>query len=350
MALEGTLKELGLADILQLIYYQRKTGVLTVDGGFDRVRLLFYEGNIVFAESSKRGESRMGKLLMKKGLIKQEQLDTALKEQKTNGLRLGNILLRMGAISRDDIKDTLTNQFTELVSYVFTWRQGRYEFAPQGIPIDKDIPISLDTQHILMEGLRVLDEWSVVEGKITLDSIFTKTGASVPEALTDEEENVYGLVDSENDVSTISSISGLDNFQVSKVLLSLYEKGLVDRLKAPEEARAGVKERKKARAIPAGLIESVIAALFVISVLFFYFSGEAPRKTRQAEASESLDNLRFLIEVYKVEHGIYPEGLERIGSTTDPWGRSYVYKANAEGFTLSSAGPDGVAGTADDIH
>jgi len=71
MSLEGSLKEFGLADILQLIYFQRKTGVLTLEGRMDRVRLLFYEGSIISAETRRKVEAnRFGKLLLKKGLIK----------------------------------------------------------------------------------------------------------------------------------------------------------------------------------------------------------------------------------------------------------------------------------------
>lgn len=347
MALEGSLKEFGLADILQLIYYQRKTGELTVDAGFDRVRLLFYEGNIVFAESSKRGESRLGMILVKKGLITREQVDAALEEQKTTGGRLGTILINKEALSKDDLKETLTNQFTELVSYLFTWRQGRYEFKPQGIAIDKDIPISLDTQHILMEGLRILDEWSVVEGKITLESIFEKTSEEAPE-LNEEEKTIYALVDGENDVSAISGISGLDNFQVSKALLELYEKGHIKKQKIPDEQTVQIKKREKAK-VPPLLLEALLAGLFVFSILFF-FAGIAPDSAKVYRASEELDDLRFKLQVFRIENGRYPERLESVGDPIDPWGNAYKYSSDNSGFSLKSFGPDGVAGTKDDIY
>ena len=68
MSLEGSLKEFGLADILQLLYLQRKTGVLTLEGRMDRVRLMFYEGNIISAETRRKVEAnRFGKLLLKNG-------------------------------------------------------------------------------------------------------------------------------------------------------------------------------------------------------------------------------------------------------------------------------------------
>lgn len=341
MALEGSLKEFGLADILQLIYYQRKTGVLTVEAGFDRVKLLFYEGNIVFVESLKRGESRLGRLMIKKGLIKEDQLAAALEEQKTAGARLGNILLRMDAISKEDLKEALINQFTELVSYLFTWRQGRYDFRPEGIPIDKDVPISLDTQHILMEGLRVLDEWSQVEGKITLDSVFVRSAMSAPgQELTEDEEKVLSLIDGENDVSEVAELSGLDHFQASKALLAIFEKGIIEKKKkAPKEklARAGAREY-----IPPMLLELAVVLIFVLSiVLFTSAAGKTEYKLKPFTASEELDNLRFAISVFFVEHGTYPKP-EQLNAPLDPWGRPYNYSANDNrSFVLYSSGPEG---------
>ena len=370
MALEGTLKEFGLTDILQLIYYQRKTGVLTVEAGFDCIRIFFYEGNIVFVESSKRAESRMGKLLLKKGLIKSSQLDNALAQQKLSGAKLGNTLVRMGAISGDVLKETLVQQFTELISYLFTWKQGRYEFKPQGIPMDKDVPISLDTQHILMEGLRILDEWSQVGGKITLESVFVKTAMgpaadqadepdqpgdpNQPAGLSETEKQIYGLVDGDNDVSTIAAISGMDSFMISKALLDLYERGLIEKkgvaesVFAPQDESAGAGAKGR---LPALLLEALLAALFLVSVAVFYTGYSAsPVFSKSYQASEELDRLRFLAETYKVENGRYPASLKHVGNTTDPWGRPYVYKVTETGYTLFSAGLDGTPGTGDDIY
>ncbi len=351
MALEGTLKEFGLTDILQLIYYQRKTGVLTVEAGFDCIRILFYEGNIVFVESSKRTESRMGRLLLKKGLIKQEELDAALAQQKTTGAKLGNTLVKMGAISGESLRYTLVQQFTELISYLFTWRQGHYEFKPQGIPIDKDVPISLDTQHILMEGLRILDEWSAVEGKITLESIFVRMQAA-PEELDEAEKQIYDLVDGENDVSTMAGISGIDSFKISKTLLALYEKGLIEKKTTGEKPEpATSRTSASSKGLPPFVLEGFFAILLLLSVGALYAGYQAhPLGTKQCASSAEIDRLRFMVEVYQVQNGRYPAGLEYVGSTVDPWGRPYYYRLTDSGFTLFSSGADGLPGTGDDIY
>jgi len=54
VALRGTLGDFSLADILQLIGLQRKTGLLVLQRGEERVQVVFENGRVVAAETSLR--------------------------------------------------------------------------------------------------------------------------------------------------------------------------------------------------------------------------------------------------------------------------------------------------------
>lgn len=349
MALEGSLKDFGLADILQLIFFQRKTGVLDLEGKLDKVRLVFIEGNISGAESKRRGEvNRLGKVLVKKGLLREQDLQPILEEQRRSNIRLGNILVRRGIIQKDVIEGILVGQITETVVQIFSWKEGTYEFTPQAVPVDKDIPISIDTQHLLMEGLRIVDEWSVIEGRITIDTIFTKNPQTTAE-LSEEEKDIFSLIDGENDVGTVVDISGQDDFSVSKILVSLLEKGSIEHKAAlpviPEIIPGEIKKSAFSyRVISAAAV--VIAVLLSLSSVFFA-SGNVFKKFR---ASEAVADLRFKTEAYRFEHGAYPDTLATIAANSDPWGSPYIYNHNNNTFIVLSPGPDGKEGTADDIY
>jgi len=354
MALEGSLKEFGLADILQLIYFQRKTGILTLEGRMDRVRLMFYEGHIISAETKRKSESnQLGRLLLKKGLIKEENLQKALEQQQATGEKLGSILIKNGAADKEQLQEILTEQITQTVINLFSWKDGNYEFSPQGVPIDKSLPVALDTQHILMEGLRIVDEWSLIEGKLTPDTIFKTTGKTVA-GLSPDEEEILGLVDAESDVSTIIDSSRSHNFQTSKALVSLLEKGLIEPKEtapvAPVVTAAEItaKPERKKIAIPAIAVTFVflLSAVFSLAWSLFYDKGG----WLKLKASEELDAIRFRVEAYRYENGAYPQSLEQITRASDAWGRQYLYKAAADEFILFSAGPDGKEGTEDDVY
>lgn len=349
MALEGSLTDFGLADILQLIYFQRKTGVLTLTGKLDKVRLLFIDGNIGGAESKRRMEdNRLGKILLKKGRIKEEDLEIALEEQRKTGARLGNILIRNDFVEKETVKDILQGQITETIIQLFDWKQGTYEFAVQGVPPDKDLPFSLDTQHLLMEGLRIVDEWSLIQGRITLDSLFKK-GPKTPSELTEEEMEVFAYVDSENDVSTIIDLSGQDSFEVSKTLLSLLEKGFIETLgpaSVMTEARTVAKKLSP-------VILGYLPYLAVILSIFFSLAGVFIQKgeyLKNFSASKEIDEFRVKIEKFQLEHSTYPLTLSQITQAKDVWERPYIYRITDDSFYIVSAGADGVEGTKDDIY
>jgi hypothetical protein len=358
MALEGSLKEFGLADILQLIYFQHKTGVLTLESRLDRIRLLFYEGNVVGAESKRRIEAnRLGKVLVKKGLVKEEELAKALEEQNSTGEKVGNLLVKHGIVKKQQLQEIINSQITETVVQLFGWKEGIYEFVPQGVPTDKEIPIAIDTQHLLMEGLRIIDEWSVIEGKLSLDTIFEKR-QQPDTGLNSDEQDILQYIDGESDVSTVVDVSNMDNFQASKALVSLMEKGVIEPREedviAPQVTSYAIKkEPGKKMAIP---FMGIITILLFFIAFFIAFNQISINKFADEEtfagsrASADIDNMRFWIEVYKYEKGFYPPSLAEIGEKNDRWKKPYVYKADKDSFVLFSTGPDGKEGTEDDIY
>jgi hypothetical protein len=348
MALEGSLSDFGLADILQLIYFQRKTGVLTLDGRMDRVKLSFIDGNISAAESRRRvDDKRLGKILVKKGLIKEEDLQGALEEHKKTGEKLGNILVKKGVVGKETISEIVNSQITETVIQLFNWKEGTYEFKAQKIAQDREMPFSLDTQHLLMEGLRIVDEWSAIKGKITPEMLF-KVKEESPVGLSDEEETIFRYVDGENDVGTIVDISGKDNFEVSKTLLALLERGIIEIEEEVPVVATGERtgERKQSPLlnilVPAAIFLSLVLSLSVVA-----FKRGGPSKEFRAAAA--VEELRHKVETYRLKNSTYPVSLDAITHKSDPWGRRYIYRVSGDFFYLHSVGADGRDGTADDI-
>jgi len=350
MALEGSLKDFGLADILQLIYFQRKTGALSLDGKMDKVKLLFVDGNIVGAESKRRIEdNRLGKILVKKELIKEGDLKAVLEEQRSSGIRLGTVLLQKGLVEKEKLQDIINAQITETVVQLFGWKQGSYEFNAQGVPQDKELPFSLDTQHLLMEGLRIVDELSVIKDKLTLDTLFTRTTADSTD-LPGEEKEILSLVDGENDVSTIVDLAGKDNFEVSKILLALLEQGLIETKKvAPVISAEAVHIEEKAPSAFLGYLPYLaVAASLILSFAVVFIQKDETMKV--FSAAKMVDELRFRIEEHKLRHDSYPQTLSVLTDAKDPWGHLFIYSISENLFTLKSAGPDMTEGTKDDIY
>src|SRR3990172_1228140 len=97
MALQGTLKDFALPDILQLIGIQRKTGILTMENGRETVTLQFFQGQVVGADTrDQKLEDRLGSVLVRTGKLTEAQLQEGLGLQKKTLQRLGYVLVKSG--------------------------------------------------------------------------------------------------------------------------------------------------------------------------------------------------------------------------------------------------------------
>ena len=124
---------------------------------------------------------------------------------------------------------------------------------------------------------------------------------------------------------------------------------------------------------------TLIELLMVIVILGILAAIVLPKftgRTEQAKiagAKTQIDSMKTALNMFEVDNGYYPKSgnlnalVEQPGDATnwhgpymengiplDPWGNAYIYeypgKHNANGFDLMSAGPDGRAGTDDDIN
>ncbi len=252
MALEGTLKDFSLADIFQLIGIQKKTGMLVLREGEELVRVTFQNGTIVGAEKeSEQTESRLGHVLVKRGVISQEQLNRALETQSESLQRLGQVLVENGFIGSADLKEALKNQVLQIVYSLFRWKNGHYHFSPQEVvDFDRDNIEPISTESILMEGLRMLDEWPLIERVITdpyvvfrrtdkaikvrdsFSSSFDEPGlGSEIESISLPHDQVYvlNLVDGVSSVKEISDKSKLIEFETFRNLYDLHEGGFIEK-------------------------------------------------------------------------------------------------------------------------
>ncbi len=346
MALEGSLKEFNVADILQLIFFQKKTGALILQGRYDKFRVLFHDGNIVSADSRKRGfERKLVWILAKRGYITQEQLDAAMEKAKIEGGKFTHYLVSGGFVTKEEVQSIYSFLVNEIMSRIFTLKEGRYEFKPQGIPLDKELGVVLNTEHYLMEGVRMVDEWSEIGDQITLDDIFFRD-EEAQVRLEESEENMVVYLDGVFDVADMADLVGKDSFTVASTLLKLEEKGAIYRMNIEEQdAEAASKPKRVVKKIP--FLRAVLTLMtlgFFAASLYLYLMS--PRLMHDFDASEQLYGIRLEIQSEHSLSGKFPQSITEV----DPWGNPIIYKLTGSGFKLFSAGPDGTVGSPDDVY
>ena len=176
----------------------------------------------------------------------------------------------------------------------------------------------------------------------------------------------------------------MTNKEIKALRLKFPAKGKAGAATAAKKARikaiAREFEQKKAElsggapVMKRGLVYygAIILGLMMLGGLVLSVCGKGGRpriERRELMADRSMDNLAIALGRYKFHVGSYPdpaEGLEALAAITptkpgwfgpyikkvlnDPWGHGYVYDLRPDGSpVLYSKGPDGRAGTTDDV-
>jgi tetratricopeptide (TPR) repeat protein len=248
MAIKGSLREASLPDVLQLLAMGQKTGCLSVADRSSFGTIYFSKGRISYASIVNRRD-RLGDILVKNGLITQQELDSAIQAQtRQRDKRLGEILIEQKILTREELHRYIRLQIEEAVYFLFTWVQGTFSFEADVLPDARDFLVSITPESLLLEGARRVDEWSLIEKKIpSFDIIFeldrTKLAGSDAE-LTIEQEQLVPLVDGRRDVAALVDESGLGEFEVGKALYGLATAGFLHRIGKSKTSDAVVREAR----------------------------------------------------------------------------------------------------------
>jgi len=373
MALSGTLKDFGIADIFQLIGNQQKTGALVLKNGAEEVEIGFAEGNIVSATEKNRKSSRfLGAMLVRAALLTQPQLDDALSQQKRSLKRLGDILIDSGAVFESDLIQMARLQTTETAYRLFDWKSGTYEFNQREVDPGKHAFEPIRAEAILLEGFRRIDEWPAVQDALpvreattrrlkSLDTFAEHDGAGVHGGArpSPRHEALFRLAEPDRSLQKIADLSRLGEFEALKVLHELVSWRYLELVPPARGGRAAIKELAaggRALAQSGWLVRIAVGALCFALVFLGMRQLSAARDglqpdaapaagrtaARQLLARAQLLRIEGALDVYKLEHGEYPATLQPLIDTqlleprdlSYPFREPYDYHRAAKGFAL----------------
>ena len=189
MALQGSLSELSLPDVIQMVSVSGKTGVFSV-----------------------ARQDELGKIFLRDGQI----VDAVV-----GALRGDNAVYEMAI-----------------------WAEGDFTFNPG--EETETVTIHLSNANLMMEAARRLDEWRVLSRKIpSLDLIpfFTSGDQSDQVTLSPHEWILVTRIDNEHTIEEIAEQLHWSAFDVSKLLFGMITSGLVALRSATDESRTETKHQ-----------------------------------------------------------------------------------------------------------
>ena len=277
-ALEGRLEHVSLGEILQLLTHQRQSGVLEIEKQPSRSRrsvtVCMKDGAVSLALGQvDESQFRLGRYLLREGLIDREDLERIVRNRaqrsdagpslapearsaggggaasrsgasqqhqaQRSGL-LGTHLVKLGYISADELSKILVQQTSELIYEALRWRRGRFRFLRFATrPEAADARLGLPLASILMEGLRRVDEWRLIEEQIrSFDDVPRRDEEALahvdPRRLSAEERRVLETVDGARTVREVVEHTRMASFDACKILFQLTTSRLVRVTPAPE--------------------------------------------------------------------------------------------------------------------
>ncbi len=228
IALCGDLAMFGIADLLSLINMGQKTGALCIESKGVTKTAFFKAGDVVFGASTEP-EDRIGNILYKTGKISKEKLAEA-DGLVGKGMRFGEVLTSNGFVTEKDLDWAVKYQVEEIVYSIFAIKEGFFYFVEGELVADDLAQFSLNTQNVLMEGFRRVDEMGLIRARIAnLDVVLSlKQTALAGKKLSPAVQKILKFIDGRNSVRDIIRLSGVGEFNIFKLFYELLKMGVVE--------------------------------------------------------------------------------------------------------------------------
>ncbi len=283
VALHGNLKDFGIAEVFQLIGQQRKTGLLQITGEGQTVQLAFDEGAVVWASPLGRTEfSVLGDRLVRCGIITRARVHELMEESAASARPLPSLLVSSSAVEESDLEEISDLLSRETIFEVMGWTDGSFHFTAQTIHHDTPAEKLIAAEQILMDGLRMLDEWRAFKNLVpSEDMVFQRMGSVEVyrqrvrgkfRHKAEQVDRVFQLVDGRLTARRIIDLSRLGTFEATRILAELHQIGVIEPLDA-KAARRLKRQSRESRPVAAYVRWGFAAALPVALLALLVFVG-----------------------------------------------------------------------------
>lgn len=242
-ALAGDLAIVSIADVLLLLQDRGYTGCVNLSHGRARMDIYLGQGRVDFAGAQGvADEFLLGRFLVSGAHLSQETLAKVLDDRRRDDNKelLGAYLCARGLLASTGLHKAMAKQTAALVFESLRWGSGRFSFRPvTELPVQvREAALSLPVDGLILEGLRRVEEWRVIEQEIgDFDMTFVRNEDKLASfgrgQLLREEAAIAELVNGRNTVRDVIQISKMGSYDVTQVLFRLLRSKLIRRRVAP---------------------------------------------------------------------------------------------------------------------
>jgi hypothetical protein len=345
VALHGNLRDFGIAEVFQLIGQQRKTGTLVVEGDENSIFMAFDQGRVVRGgpAGTRMDREPLGTQLVRSGYLTREQLDDLLLESERSARPLSDLLLATGLIEADTLDEVQHLLTRETVFDVMRRKSGDFNFTAEQVVHDTKPEHLLGAEQILMDGLRMLDEWQTfAEFVPSEETVFRRIGdPAAAHAITKSDgdgrlahaDRVFRLIDGRLNVRRVIDLSRIGTFDATRAIVELLQAGVIEIVAL--STNSSRREPVRARRTPLlPLLRAALVSVLPLVVLGFFgltaleradatggLAGSAipVRSIDQFGSRYETELIRNRLETHFFETGRYPDRLEELAAIDSDW-------------------------------
>jgi Domain of unknown function (DUF4388) len=253
MSTIGELSDFGAADLIELLGRGRRSGKLIIKIDGKEVHLTFQNGQIVQVSSTDI-TLRLGRMLVRQGLLNSAQLLAALHDQaSTRGPKpLGQILVERGWITQKDIVACVEEQSIEVMARALGDEPGMFVFESGVNPFLPAEPIALDPVTLLAAASERVRSLRLIRSQLPVPTTTLRLrpasldSAPVIHTNVPEEMVIAALGAGARTLEDLRYHVSLDEMSLSTAVLSLIERGSVtmesERARAEKSGSGGSAE------------------------------------------------------------------------------------------------------------
>ena len=164
--LQGSLRDFGLVEILQMMELGGMTGALRLKQPTGRIGIIYFsDGKLASCSELDAGALTLGDVLQQLGMATSPQIEQAFSQQLQDafGKRIGERLIGMGVINEKQLREALRTKALWTVREMALWKDGSYEFissptANTILPYGEN-SLELEVMRVTMEMVHYSDEW-----------------------------------------------------------------------------------------------------------------------------------------------------------------------------------------------
>lgn len=231
--IEGSLRNVPLTDVLQIVTTGMKSGLLTIERSTGWARVYVESGKIQVAHMEPG--THLGEILVRMDLLSAREVQEILARQdrENPGTPLGLMAVGDGRISHDDLLRALRRQAVEVLAELLAWADGTFSFAERPVEASQ-VPTEggHDAMQLLMDAdalRRDLDG-----GSADPASVYERVGDPTRHDLPAGSWELLGVIDGRLPARTVVAEAEMTETDGLRLLHHMAELGILQ-----EVARAG---------------------------------------------------------------------------------------------------------------